>query len=697
MFFRRNKLQRAHSGALAIESGRPLPGTYRSSAGGSGFFKEIYDADHNDTRQGGRFRWMLSTCLAATVGAIAILVVIYGSAEKNGSDDGLLPELKRMRDGAVVSPAAPTMKNAEGLKWVIPKVDRLQLTTGALSTRYIIHESTKQRRDGREYVRQKPYARIVARLAAVPSNYVDVIPPFNPFKLYANNRPVSSNDDADENSGSGLSRSDVSVKVVELLGGILPGEDGQELDAQEVQDIVERSAASQATAAPAATDAGLPLDGVPAGKAEPQVPAAPASATDAANVAAGTDQPAAPNTTNIAKAAETVEDADVDLEGGEVKIVKVGRADTLAKILGGAGADPWQVRAMIDAAHNVFPESALVPGQEIRITLVPSLTQANKQEPARYSVFSDGHDHIVTVTRSAAGEFVSSSKPLIDEELQQAAAASDNDSPQTSTLYASVYHAGLVQSLPPDTIGQVLRVHAFDTDFRRRVRPGDTVELFFDMKDEQSTDGNPGELLYTSITSGGAPYHFYRFRTPDGVVDYYDDEGNNSKKFLMRKPVRGDDVRLTSGFGVRYHPLLNTKKMHTGVDWACAQGTPVLASGTGVVEEAGHKGYYGNYIRIRHANGYHTAYGHMLRFAAGVENGTKVRQGQVIGYVGSTGLSSGPHLHFEVLVNSRHVDPMSIQVPRERKLMDKELADFQKERGRIDELMRRAPVMTASK
>lgn len=690
MFLRRRKLQSAQSGALALEAeAGTLAPAYRARSGR--FFTEIYDVEQSEARHGGRFRWMVSTCLAATVGAIAILVVVYGSAEKNNAGAGLLPTLQKMGDDAVVLPASPTMKNAEGLKWVTPKADRLQLTSGALSTRYIIHESTKSRRDGREYVHQKPYARIVSRLSAVPSNYADVIPPFNPFKLYANNRPVSSNDDADANSGSGLSRSDVSVKVVELLGGILPGEDGQELDAQEVQDIVEKSA-DQKSAAASGTDSGLPLDGVPSGKIE-TVPALNDAATPAA--AQPANSTSTPNTTNIVKAAEAPEDNDVELEGGEVKLVKAGKADTLAKILADAGADPWQARAMIDAAHNVFPESALVPGQEIRITLVPSLTQANKQEPARYSIFSDGHDHIVTVTRNASGEFVASTKPQFQEELQQAAAESEGSA--SSTLYASVYHAGLVQNLTPETIGQVLRVHAFDTDFRRRVRPGDSFELFFDMKEEQSTDGNPGELLYTAITSGGAPFHFYRFRTPDGVVDYYDDEGNNSKKFLMRKPVRGDDVRLTSGFGVRFHPLLNTKKMHTGVDWACADGTPVLASGTGVVEEVGHKGYYGNYIRIRHANGYHTAYGHMHRFAAGVEVGTKVRQGQTIGFVGSTGLSSGPHLHFEVLVNSRFVDPMSIQVPRERKLAGKDLADFQKERARIDELMKRAPVMTASK
>ncbi len=693
MLLRRRKILRATEGAINLGSEpRSLPGAY-SGRGGS-FFADIYDADHHEQRQGGRFRWLLSTCLAATVGAIAIIVVVYGSSDQNSGNDGLLPALISIRDGTMPQPSAPTPKNADGLKWVSPKADRLQLTTGALSTRYIIHESTKSRRDGREYVRQKPYARIVARLAPVPSNSADAIPAFNPFKLYANTTPVSSNDDADNKAGSGLSRTDVSVKVVELLGGILPGEDGQELDTQEVQALVEGSVAPEAVAAN-----GIPLDGVGAAPAGEQSGTSD-SAADKQPDKQIAWQPRAEssqrtNTTEIFKSPETPDDPGDDFEGGEVRVVTVGRADTLAKILANAGSDAWQVRAMIEAAHSTFPETALVPGQEVRITVVPSLTQADKKEPARFSVFSDGHDHLVTVTRNAAGEFVASAQSLIAEELKKS--ASDSEGGASSTLYSSLYHAGLMQSLQPETIQQILRVNAFDTDFRRRVRPGDTVELFFDMKDEQSTDGPPGELLFSAVNSGGAIYRYYRFRTPDGVVDYYDEEGNNSKKFLMRKPIRGDDVRLTSGFGVRYHPLLNVRKMHTGVDWATAPGTPILASGTGIVEEAGHKGYNGNYVRIRHANGYHTAYSHMSRIASGMEPGIKVRQGQVIGFVGTTGLSSGPHLHFEVLVNSRFVDPMSIQVPRERKLEGKDLAEFQRERARIEELMRRAPVMTANK
>jgi murein DD-endopeptidase MepM/ murein hydrolase activator NlpD len=273
----------------------------------------------------------------------------------------------------------------------------------------------------------------------------------------------------------------------------------------------------------------------------------------------------------------------------------------------------------------------------------------------------------------------------------------DNESSTASTLYASLYHAGLVQQVPGETIQQILRVHASETDFRRRLRADDSAEYFFDLKQENGTDGPPGELLYTAITSGGDTSNYYRFRSSDGVVDYYDKDGNNSRKFLMRRPIRGDDLRLTSGFGVRYHPLLGIRKMHTGVDWAAPIGTPILAAGAGTVEEARHKSYNGNYVRIRHANGYQTAYSHMSRIAAGMQPGLKVRQGQIIGYVGSTGLSSGPHLHYEVLINTRFVDPLSIQVPRERKLTGKDLADFQRERARIDDLMRRAPVMTASR
>ena len=160
------------------------------------------------------------------------------------------------------------------------------------------------------------------------------------------------------------------------------------------------------------------------------------------------------------------------------------------------------------------------------------------------------------------------------------------------------------------------------------------------------------------MTIDGDTRDFFRFRTPDDLVDYYDEQGNSAKKFLMRNPVkrRPLHVRLRHA----RHPLLGITRMHTGVDWAAPVGTPILAGGDGTVELVGGKGGYGNYVRIRHANGFTTAYGHMSRYADGVAPGVAVKQGQVIGYVGSTGLSTGPHCHYEVLVNDNFVNPMTM-------------------------------------
>jgi murein DD-endopeptidase MepM/ murein hydrolase activator NlpD len=664
-------------GALAAakrESG--LAQRYRGRAASS--FKDLYETDHAESRQGGRFRWLISTCLAGTVGAISILVVIYGSADKRESHGGFLPGLAELGGTGLTGRDVPFLRNSEGLKWAAPKSDRLNITSGAVTVRYFVNEAVKQRRLGREYIQAKPYVRIVARLAPVPADYQDKVPPFNPLKLYET-QTVNPGEDADADTPE---PGNVTVNVIELLGGILPDEDGQELDDAEIAQHV--AAAKDAEIEAEAIRAGAEAEGSRA----PGEDGSPLGAETAAGAAA-------PNTTVLVKPTQDAEDTLADLEGRETQVVTVGEGDNLRKILTRAGADNWQARGMIEAARNIFPESKLEAGQEVRITLIPSLTRRDRKEPARFSIFSGGHDHLVTVTRDAAGEFVASKSPSIGEEIANAA-LDDNDRASTSSVYASVYYAGLLQHVQEDSIMKVMKIHASQTDFRRRLRPGDAVEFFFDIKDDPKPDSPPGELLYTAITSGSETYRFYRFRTPDGLVDYYDEKGNNSKQFLMRRPVRGD-VRLASGFGMRFHPLLNERRMHTGVDWATSPGTPILAAGTGVIEEAGRKGQYGNYVRIRHPNGYHTAYGHMLRFRKGVVPGAKVRQGEIIGYVGSTGLASGPHLHYEVLINSRFVDPLAIQVPRERELTGRQLAEFQKERARIDDLRHLAPVMTASK
>jgi murein DD-endopeptidase MepM/ murein hydrolase activator NlpD len=635
-------------------------------------------ADSADSRRGGRFRWFFSTCLAAAVGGVAIIVVIFGSADPNEGRGGVLPALRRMGEQTRLA-QEPATPRSHGLRWAIPKSDRLQAMAGATSTKFIVQEPVRQRRGNREYIHNKPYARIVARLGAVSVKDAASIPPFNPFKLYA----VSAASDADEEGeNGGKSEGEVTLRIVELLGSPLPNEDGQELDAQEVADLILR--AREAQREEAAIKPGFLPEGLDAGQLK-------GAAVDRL---ARQAEPIPPLTSVLEKSTFEPEEPADDIEGRQVRKVKVGRGDTLMKILQAAGAETWLARSMVEAGRGVLPESALAPGQDVELILVPSLTRSGRLEPIRFSVL-EGREHKVTVSRNAAGEFVASATPLADAMARSV--SRDADRPIASSLYVSFYQAALAQGLAPEAIEQILRIHAYETDFRRRARNNDTMELFFDLRDEEKgSEGAPvGELLFTAMTTFGDTQRYYRFRTVDGLVDYYDEYGNNSRKFLMRRPVRAEDVRLASGFGMRFHPLLNARKMHTGVDWAAPIGTPILASGTGIIEEVGPKGQYGNYIRIRHANGYQTAYGHMSRFAAGINVGTKVRQGQVIGYVGNTGFSTGPHVHYEVLVNNRWVDPLSIQVPQERKLSGRQLVEFQKERNRIEDLMRRPPVRIA--
>ncbi len=633
--------------------------------------RDLYEVDHGSALPGGRFRWLLSTVLAAAVGSVAIFTIIYGSVDSKDTSSGLLPALARISSGELPVPSLPNIRRLAGLNWFTPKSDRMVVTSSGQTTRFVIQEKLTQRRNGRDYIHAKPYVRIVSRLAPPDDDVKDKIPAFNPYKLYANSAPIQ---EGDEETDRGPNR-DVVVRIIELIGGILPIEDRQQLDDADVRKIVQRDI--EAFAVPIADAAG-------------------SVAGDNDDLTSISDQNA-PNTTTLAKTVRETEDTPSDIEDGELTIVRVGKGETLQHILTKAGADRWQAAAMIEAARGIFKESDLRAGNEVHVTLVSSLTDPNTKEPARFSVFADGHIHQVTVTRGPAGEFEATRTPVGAEAAVRALLSDDDTALQNTNLYASIYGALLEQGLTQQTIQQILKVHAYETDYRRRLRAGDQVELFYDVKEQRGGQMELGELLYTSITAGGETSEFYRYRTPDGVVDYYDDDGSNSKKFLMRRPVRSANVRLTSGFGQRFHPLLNRRRMHTGVDWAAPTGTPILAAGNGTIEQAGRKGHYGNYVRIRHANGYQTAYGHMSRIGKGIREGIKIRQGQVIGYIGTTGLSSGPHLHFEVLVNSQFVNPMSIQVPRERQLEAKDLAQFQRERAHIEELMRRAPLQTAQK
>jgi murein DD-endopeptidase MepM/ murein hydrolase activator NlpD len=514
---------------------------------------DIFTRDHSDIRRSGHFRWLLSTSLAAAVGLIAIAAIVTGSSDTQ--QNGL--------------PRSPYSR-VDGLRWAIPKTDRLLIPSGVVAARFDIPDVVRQHRDGRDYILEKTYHRLVARLAPISKAQAEAIPRLDPITLYADITPLDQTRRAQNSQQNG------EVRVVQLLSGTVASEDGQELDMQEVVDLV-------------------------------------------------------------------------------------------ARMLGVGEHQP--------AMHPGFgPESARpTPGELL----------AERASPTAFEVPPPN----TSILEKSVFE--------ADDTTEDPAQVGP------SSLYASLHHAAQRLDIPPEVIVQILKIHAYATDFSQSVRAGDSVEFFFEGKKEgKGRPEWPGELLATAITSRRETHKFYRFRTPDGVVDYYDEGGSTSRTFLMRQPVRCPDVRVASGFGMRTHPLLQVLRPHTGVDWACAAGTPIMAAGNGVIEEAGRRGEYGNYLRIRHANGYKTIYGHMAHFAPGAGNGVKVRQGQIIGYVGNTGFSSGAHVHFEVLVANgtdngyRHVDPLSIHVPQERQLAGKDLADFRKEQVRIAKLMSRNPIST---
>jgi murein DD-endopeptidase MepM/ murein hydrolase activator NlpD len=218
------------------------------------------------------------------------------------------------------------------------------------------------------------------------------------------------------------------------------------------------------------------------------------------------------------------------------------------------------------------------------------------------------------------------------------------------------------------------------------MQPGDHFEFLYEtFDDERGQPVKAGNMLMASIEGAALTKTFYRYKpSDDGIVDYFDEQGQSAKKFLMKTPING--ARLSSGFGNRKHPILGYTKLHKGTDFAAPRGTPIYAAGNGVIERIGPFSTFGNYVKIQHASGYETAYAHMNGFARGLKRGSHVRQGDVIGYVGTTGRSTGPHLHYEVYINGQAKNAMALKLPTGRKLSGEQLEAFKAEKLRIEAL-----------
>jgi murein DD-endopeptidase MepM/ murein hydrolase activator NlpD len=349
-----------------------------------------------------------------------------------------------------------------------------------------------------------------------------------------------------------------------------------------------------------------------------------------------------------------------------------------------------QAHALASAIEPVFPTTLLKAGQQFTVTLERQLDFYGQDAivPVRLS-FSPGPNEEIVVEADEDGRFIA----RVDG-AQEGTRSRYAESPYyraRAKVGAGLYSTAKDNGVPDYIVTQMMQVFAYDVDFQRQVKADDTFEIFY---------GNPltgsstkrKVVHYTSLTVDGETKGFFRFTTPDGETSYYDENGRSADRDLLRTPVPGS--RISSGFGMRRHPILGYNRMHTGVDFAAPYGTPMKAAGDGVITAAGWQGAYGKVVRIRHQNSYETIYAHMSRIPTTIKPGVAVRQGQVIGFVGSTGRSTGPHAHFEIRIDGKPVNPLKVKATGGRQLTGKNLAAFRQHMQKIVAMMKAAPDAT---
>ena len=624
-------------------------------------------------------QWFSGTILTGLCGAALIGGAVFASL------DG---EMTFARVPERVESALRGAFSANDRAVSLHKADRLPPPGEATAARSLVRVSTVARVGSRDVIRVRPYVRVSGNLSMTLSDLSAKIPPFNAQRMLADvGGSRTSSDDA--NSADTAAEPDAEVSfVTKDLATVLPK--AKVAPSVALDEIVMRVRDAANWRGNGASGVRYALANAAADSSATQSDIKMAYATEgaAADPYAGFETRVVPeNVTLLPKTKDQVTGGNPT--GERVHMVKKG--DTVASILREQGASPEDIKAITAMLGVRGRDGGIKEGEKLRILMGPaSAAPGARLQPYRVIIANDSSAE-ADVALSDLGKYVAvdvASMNTVAETPDTAKAGDDEDDDGSGVrLYQSIYETALRNKVPMPVIEDMIRIYSYDVDFQRRVQPGDSFDVFYAGEDEgTNTSAEKTEVLYAALTVGGETKKYYRFQTPDdGVVDFYDETGKSAKKFLVRKPV--NDAIMRSGFGGRRHPILGFVKMHTGVDWATSYGTPIFSAGNGVLEKIGWEGGYGKYIRIKHNNGYETAYGHMSAFAKGMEVGKRVRQGQVIGFVGSTGMSTGAHVHYEILVNGRFVDPMRVKLPRGRALEGPMMAGFEKERDRLDGMM----------
>lgn len=354
------------------------------------------------------------------------------------------------------------------------------------------------------------------------------------------------------------------------------------------------------------------------------------------------------------------------------KVMRVRRGDTLMSLLTDAGIPREDALSTVDALRNVYDPRRIWAGQQISLHFDP-LSDA----PVFRGLSLDrSYDRRVVVAKADDGGFVAKEERRALHREHRLARA---------TITSSLFEAGAEEGVPAAVLVELIRAYSYEVDFQREIRTGDSFEILYEEVRNDAGEVVPqGNIAYANLVLGGKAHRIFAFTPKSGIDDYFQENGQSVRKALLRTPV--DGARISSRFGKRRHPVLGYTKIHKGLDFAAPTGTPIYAAGDGIVERANRYGSYGNYVRLRHSGTYKTAYAHLHRFASGMRAGKRVKQGQVIGYVGTTGRSTGPHLHYEVHVDGRQVNPLGLKLPAGEKLKGKDLDNFRVAKADIERL-----------
>jgi len=610
------------------------------------------------------FAWLTGTVMTGLTSVLLMGAALYVSFEGQDTFSTAYEALQLINSE---TDDMSSQRNTKG--------DRLRPITLTKSDYELVDASIRELTGDRSLIRKQSFVRIRATLATAATALAADIPDYDPVAvLEASDQSSTQVATANPEIYGADIDGEVSIKTSPLPRGLTPGR------------AITDAKAAQFTRE---TVENLFAEGGGAGLVAAAYSATESGVRDLGIVVAGLSG-VAENVTVLAKT--SARDSHL---GRAERIVTMREAGALKDTLLKNGFDERTYPMLSASLTNVIPSTLMPRNARLRILMGPSRT-SDTLIPYRLSIYftdeaSGAIRHAATAALTDRGTYVLGlAPPDVEFPEEDTEEVNVNNLP---TLYRAIWETARKHDVDDATTRRIVAMFAYDVDLSKRISAGDSIEIL-----QTNPDGSGlSELLYVALKTGGTSRELYRFRMDDGSVDFYDPEGETGKRFLTRRPVKGGG-RLVSRFGYRIHPIFKTRKLHTGSDFAAPLGTPIYAAGDGIVERAQWVSGYGKFVQLKHVNGFETAYAHMSRIADGLQPGMPIRQGQIVGYVGSTGNSTGNHLHYEIRVNGRPVDPLSVKLPRDKALPPQYEASFMQTVAQVRDLMQRpaAPALVVA-